>query len=257
MKRGFLMIVGVIAACAFLPACQPVTAEYEGKQRTSEQIEAQVEARLKDEARRDEIESKKAAAAAKAAADEAARAQRTLERRYAATIRGVDRDHEDARVAASEDLQASADAIGVELSRALAQITASRESALLERTSRVEGLQAAAREAIADIEAKEAARGAWVNWAQGELSDPTVAGAVGAIPGGGLIMTALASGFSLLGGVALRGKGSRERHDKSYEEGRADEAAKNQAAEKAWDEAQKDLELRIARLSAAIPGKAA
>jgi hypothetical protein len=149
----------------------------------------------------------------------------------------------------------------VELSRTLAQITASRESALLERTSRVEGLQAAAREAIADIEAKEAARGALVNWAQGAISDPAVAGAVGALPGGGLIMTALASGLSLLGGVALRGKGSRERHDKSYEEGKAEgaaaEKAKAEAAEKAWDEAQKDLELRIARLSAMVGQKAA
>lgn len=261
MKSRVLMIVSGLAIAAALFGCQPVTAEYEGKQRTSEQIEAQVEARVKDEARREEIEQKKAVAAAKAAAEEAARAQRTLERRYAATIRGVDRDHEDARVAASEELQASADAIGVELSRALAQITASRESATLERTSRVEGLQAAAREAIADIEAKEAQRGWLVNAAQSVVADPAVAGAVGGLPGGGLLLGLLASGASLLGGVALRGKGSKQRHDASWQDGfdaaKAEADAKALAADKAWEEAQKEMRLQVAELQARVNTKAA
>lgn len=256
MKSKLCVILGSVALAAFVAGCQPVTTDFEGRQRTSEQIAAQVEARLKDEARQEESEQKKAIAAAKAAADEAARAQRTLERRYAATIRGVDRDHEDARAAASEELQASADAIGVELSRALAQITANRESALLERTSRVEGLQAAAREAIADIEAKEAQRGWLLNAAQGVISDPAVAGAVGGLPGGGLLLGLLASGASLLGGVALRGKGSKARHDKSYEEGKADgaaaEKAKAEAADKAWEESQKAMELQLAKLTAQL-----
>lgn len=253
MKSRFGVIVCVLAAFG-MAGCQPVTSDFEGKQRTAEQIEAQVEARLKEEARREEAEQKKSVAAAKAAADEAARAQRALERRYAATIRGVDRQSEEAKVAASEEFSAQADAVGVELSRTLAQITSARESAALERTGRVEGLQAAAREAIADIEAKEAQRGWLINAGQQVLADPAVAGTVGALPGGGLISTILASGLALVGGVAWRGKGSKARHDASWQDGfnaaKAEAEAKALAADKAWDEAQKDLKLQIAELAA-------
>lgn len=252
-----IMVVVCLILSALCAGCQPVTAEYEGRQRTAAQIEAEVAAKVKAEQRAEELEAKQAAAAAKAAADEAERAQRALERKYSSVLRGVDRQHEEARVAASEDFQATADAIGVELSRSLANLTTARETAATTRLDRVEGIRAARDAALADIAAKEEARGAWANFAQGVIGDPAVSAAVGAVPGGGLISTILTGGLTFLGGVALRGKGSKARHDASWQDGfdaaKAEADAKALAADKAWEEAQKEMRLQVAELQSRKP----
>lgn len=283
MKSRIFVILGSVALAALVSGCQPVTSDFEGKQRTSEQIEAQVEARVKAAAAAEALEASKAKldaerlqraaeAEARAAEAEAKRAQQQAARIYASNLRKVAMQSENARAELDErlaemnehiagTLAARTDAATVGLADGLAGVTTALDASRVQRENAITGMRSMAEAALADIQAKEAQRGWWVNAAQSVVADPAVAGAVGGLPGGGLLLGLLASGASLLGGVALRGKGSKERHDKSWQDGfdaaKAEADAKALAADKAWEEAQKEMRLQVAELQARVNSKAA
>jgi len=282
MRLREVYVIMVVVVCLILSAlcagCQPVTAEYEGRQRTATQIEAEVAAKVKAAAAAEALETAKAKldaerlqraaeAEARAAEDQAKREQQQAARIYASNLRKVAMQSENARAELEERLAEMTehisgtlatrhDAATVGLADGLANIATALDASRVQRESAITGMRSMAEAALADIAAKEEARGAWANFAQGVIGDPAVSAAVGGLPGGGLIMGVLASGLSLLGGVALRGKGSRKRHDASFEEGRVAgekaEKEKAEAADRAWEESQKAMELQLAKLTAQL-----
>ena len=287
MRLREFYVIMVVVVCLILSAlcagCQPVTAEYEGRQRTAAQIEAEVAAKVKAAAAAEALETAKAKldaerlqraaeAEARAAEEQAKREQQQAARIYASNLRKVAMQSENARAELEErlaemnehisgTLATRHDAATVGLADGLANIATALDASRVQRESAITGMRSMAEAALADIAAKEEARGALVNFAQGVIGDPAVSAAVSAVPGGGLISTILTGGLALLGGVALRGMGSKARHDASWQDGfdtaKAEADAKALAADKAWEEAQKEMRLQLAELQARVNGKAA
>jgi len=112
-----------------------------------------------------------------------------------------------------------------------------------ERETAIASLKSDADAAIAEIERQYSQRSFLANALTSVAGDPAVQAGIGTLPGGGLIQGLLGMGLTGVAGWAARARGSKDRHDASYEEGRRDAKLEAEESRKrehdAWEEAQK------------------
>lgn len=260
--RTTLLISALFLACT-LGGCGDPTATFDGKKLTSAQIEAAVDAKVKEAAIAAEAAAKKAAADVAAAKQAAQDASDKLARDYALKLKRLAAN---ASIDADKTTNELADLTG-EVNRGLADklagIVTQQDAYQATLKHSVDEAKAMADAAQADIQRQIEQRGWLLQVAQGVTQLPVVKQAVDASGGGGLLAGLFGMAGTAVAGYAARASGSKARHDATWDEAykAGQDAAKAQAdaANAAWDQAHADAlkNVVLSRGLAAAPAPAA
>ncbi len=253
-----LMIVITAGLCLSLGGCQffePAKSDYQGAKLTEDQIVAKRLIEERAAKAEGELDRNRTIAAVKQEQDQADARRRTFERQYQAKLRQIAMQAEAARMQATmqaETAKISTDAeygdqvdeLNTVLSKRLTALTADFDERQNTRSNTMASNQAQAEAAIASIKATEAQRDFFTKTAQELLASPAAQAGAAAVPGGSMILGAMASLATAVGGYALRSRGSAERHaqtrKETLEERDAIWTARIKERDDHWDEAKRD-----------------
>lgn len=209
--------------------------------------EAQITAKVADAVAKAESQAKIVAAASadairKARAD-AELAEAQAKRSLDAAFRKVENAAAETRDELHEQYAQRVEAASRSLAESIEATKIRNDIAESERTLALASLKSDADAAIAEIERQYQSRSFIANALTSVAGDPMVQAGVGSLPGGGLLQGLLGMGLTGVAGWAARARGSKGRHDASYEEGKRDAKMEAEESRKrehdAWEEAQK------------------
>lgn len=248
MKLTRASLIGVLAAaCLCVAGCtwfDAPKADLNGQRLTEEQIRASVKATLADAA--DKLQRESAAAAEEVRAAQAAQqalAEKTA-RDYALKLQKLSSNATVDAAAVNNEMADILASSNQTLSTDLSKIVGTHQASQTAISAAANKAKAMGDIALADIQSQIEQRSFLANSVNSLVSNPAVQGTVGALPGGGILLSLLGMAGTAVTGWAARSAGSAKRHEKSrkdgFEEGKNLEAEKTKAANDAWEESQKD-----------------
>lgn len=254
-KLRISMLAVLAAAALALSACSEPVADFDGKKRTEAQIEARVADAVAAAAAQQKIEAADAAEKIRRAAQAAELAEAQARRSLEVASRKVEHAAIESRDVLSDEYATKVEAVKGSLADSIEAANLRMQASAMQRTSDLAAIKMQASDAIADIQRQYEQRSFVVNALSTVGNSSVVQAGVATLPGGGLIQSLLGMGLAGAGAWAVRSRGSRQRHDASWQEGFDAAAAaakeKQAATDAAWTEAQNDAQ-HTALLAAAL-----